>query len=125
MYIAVASSNSYDVCTRHHAINASLYHPAVWDVHFHPINPNHLFTCSNDGCLWHWDATKVTSSMRSARDSAISPWLMGDVLANGMDVINSIPNNILPINSLDILSKHLVAGADSEAIYVISDMIVS
>ena len=94
----------------------------MWDVHFHPSYPKHLFTCSNDGCLWHWDATKVTLTT-TPRDSAISPWLTGDVLANGMDVINSIPNNVLPINSLDILSKHLIAGADNEAIYVIPDMI--
>ena len=101
--------------------NVCLYH-TVCDVHFHPMHPNHLFTCSNDGRLWHWDATKVTSTS-IARDSAITPWLTGDMLANGMDVINSIPNNVLPINSLDILSKHLIAGADNEAIYVISDMI--
>lgn len=30
---------------------------SVWEVHFHPSNPDHLFTCSEDGSLWHWDAS--------------------------------------------------------------------
>ncbi|XP_068406862.1 nucleoporin Nup43 isoform X2 [Eschrichtius robustus] len=29
----------------------------MWEVHFHPSNPDHLFTCSEDGSLWHWDAS--------------------------------------------------------------------
>lgn len=27
----------------------------VWEVHFHPTNPDHLFTCSEDGSLLHWE----------------------------------------------------------------------
>lgn len=29
----------------------------VWEVHFHPAKPDHIFTCSEDGSLWHWDAS--------------------------------------------------------------------
>ena len=29
----------------------------VWEVHFHPTNPDHLFTCSEDGSLLHWEMT--------------------------------------------------------------------
>lgn len=29
----------------------------VWEVHFHPSNPDHLFTCSEDGSLLHWETS--------------------------------------------------------------------
>lgn len=29
----------------------------VWEVHFHPTNPDHLFTCSEDGSLLHWETS--------------------------------------------------------------------
>lgn len=28
---------------------------SVWEVRFHPTNPDHLFTCSEDGSLLHWE----------------------------------------------------------------------
>jgi nuclear pore complex protein Nup43 len=34
----------------------------VWDVVFHPSYPNHLFTCSEDGAVWHWNAGAVDST---------------------------------------------------------------
>lgn len=36
----------------------------VWEVHFHPTNPDHLFTCSEDGSLLHWE-TSSHSDMSS------------------------------------------------------------
>ena len=35
---------------------------SVWEVKFHPNNPDHLFTCSEDGSVWHWDGTTVAQS---------------------------------------------------------------
>ena len=43
---------------------------AVWDVHFHPTYPNNLFSCSQDGSLWHWDATISTASTSMAASSS-------------------------------------------------------
>lgn len=34
----------------------------MWEVKFHKTNSNHLFTCSEDGAVWHWDASLVGSS---------------------------------------------------------------
>lgn len=34
-----------------------MIYSVVWEVHFHPSKPDHLFTCSEDGSLWHWDAS--------------------------------------------------------------------
>ena len=38
----------------------------VWEVRFHPTSPNNLFTCSDDGTVLHWDATKGQSSTGAA-----------------------------------------------------------
>lgn len=27
---------------------------------FHPDRPEHLFSCSANGQLWHWDSSKLT-----------------------------------------------------------------
>ncbi|OWF45896.1 nucleoporin Nup43-like isoform X1 [Mizuhopecten yessoensis] len=34
----------------------------VWEVRFHPTAPDHLFTCSEDGCVWHWDGSQVNAT---------------------------------------------------------------
>jgi len=33
----------------------------VWEVRFHPTHPSHLFTCSNDGSVWHWDSSDIAA----------------------------------------------------------------
>lgn len=38
-------------------IRMSLVFLTVWEVHFHPTNPDHLFTCSEDGSLLHWETS--------------------------------------------------------------------
>lgn len=32
----------------------------VWEVKFDSCHPNNLFTCSQDGALWHWDVNDTT-----------------------------------------------------------------
>lgn len=34
----------------------------MWEIKFHQSNPEHLFTCSDDGSVWHWDATQVNTT---------------------------------------------------------------
>lgn len=48
---------------------------AVWDVHFHPTYPNSLFSCAQDGSLWHWDASLSSSSASVAATSSLSQHL--------------------------------------------------
>lgn len=33
----------------------------MWELKFHRTNPEHLFSCSDDGTVWHWDATQINS----------------------------------------------------------------
>ncbi len=33
----------------------------VWEVKFDSHHPNNLFTCSQDGSLWHWDVNDIAA----------------------------------------------------------------
>ena len=110
---------------------------SVWELKFHRSYPNHLFTCSQDGAVWHWDATanatqipiqrpdsirQRPSSVRGQPDS--SPWLSGAVSQGKVDVRNYLPHNKLSVNAVDIESRHLVCGTDSEAICIIPNLVI-
>uniref|UniRef100_A0A8C6CRL8 Nucleoporin 43 n=1 Tax=Moschus moschiferus TaxID=68415 RepID=A0A8C6CRL8_MOSMO len=111
----------------------------VWEVHFHPSNPDHLFTCSEDGSLWHWDASTdgpeksllfhqggrnstflshSISNQANVHQSLISSWLSTDPAKDRIEITSLLPNRTLSVNSLDVLGPCLVCGTDAEAIYV-------
>uniref|UniRef100_A0A2K6QFT2 Nucleoporin 43 n=1 Tax=Rhinopithecus roxellana TaxID=61622 RepID=A0A2K6QFT2_RHIRO len=111
----------------------------VWEVHFHPSNPDHLFTCSEDGSLWHWDASTDVpeksslfhqggrsstflshsiSNQANVHQSVISSWLSTDPAKDRIEITSLLPSRSLSVNSLDILGPCLVCGTDAEAIYV-------
>uniref|UniRef100_A0A7N4NMN1 Nucleoporin 43 n=1 Tax=Sarcophilus harrisii TaxID=9305 RepID=A0A7N4NMN1_SARHA len=111
----------------------------MWEVHFHPSNPDHLFTCSEDGSLWHWDAsTEVpeksslfhqggrnstllahpSSNQLNVNQSLISSWLSTDPAKDRIEITSLLPNRTLSVNSLDVLGSCLLCGTDAEAIYV-------
>uniref|UniRef100_A0A2K6KKP7 Uncharacterized protein n=1 Tax=Rhinopithecus bieti TaxID=61621 RepID=A0A2K6KKP7_RHIBE len=111
----------------------------MWEVHFHPSNPDHLFTCSEDGSLWHWDAStdvpeKLSlfhqggrsstflshsiSNQANVHQSVISSWLSTDPAKDGTEITSLLPSRSLSVNSLDVLDPCLVCGTDAEAIYV-------
>lgn len=109
----------------------------MWEVHFHPSNPNHLFTCSEDGSLLHWESTsgsdvstllqkgwnsRVVSqsalSLAGDNDSAVSAWLAGDSSKSRLEATHMLPSQTLSVNSLDVLEQCLVCGTDGEALYI-------
>uniref|UniRef100_A0A2K5VDI0 Nucleoporin 43 n=1 Tax=Macaca fascicularis TaxID=9541 RepID=A0A2K5VDI0_MACFA len=111
----------------------------VWEVHFHPSNPDHLFTCSEDGSLWHWDASTdipeksslfhqggrsstflshSISNQANVHQSVISSWLSTDPAKDRIEITSLLPSRSLSVNSLDVLGPCLVCGTDAEAIYV-------
>lgn len=115
----------------------------MWEVKFHPNYPNHLFTCSEDGSLWHWDASTNTSaypgtptgasignlsmslgagvSSQSTKISSASPWLASDVARHKIDIVALLDSSGggLSVNSLDIEDDTLLCGSDNESIYTI------
>ncbi|XP_005089321.1 nucleoporin Nup43 [Aplysia californica] len=104
---------------------------AMWEVKFHPHNPHHLFTCSDDGSLWHWDGSAFSNEPMSTffqgkgkesemKDVGISsPWLSLETSRQKLDIASLLPNKSLPVNSLDIETSTLLCGTDSETIYSI------
>ncbi|XP_049759232.1 nucleoporin Nup43 isoform X2 [Elephas maximus indicus] len=111
----------------------------MWEVHFHPSNPDHLFTCSEDGSLWHWVSStdvpeKSSLFHQGGRNSTFlshsisnqanvhqplkSSWLSTDSAKDRIEITSLLPNRTLSVNSLDVLGSCLVCGTDAEAIYV-------
>ncbi|CAJ0952201.1 unnamed protein product [Ranitomeya imitator] len=115
----------------------------MWEVHFHPSKPDHLFTCSEDGSLWHWDASadvmerpsfllgeypaggrgSVNPSRstvgQSFSQSLTTAWLNSDPTKGHLEINNLLPSSTLSVNSLDVLGEYLVCGTDAESIYVL------
>uniref|UniRef100_A0A3Q2WPI0 Nucleoporin 43 n=1 Tax=Haplochromis burtoni TaxID=8153 RepID=A0A3Q2WPI0_HAPBU len=109
----------------------------MWEVHFHPTNPDHLFTCSEDGSLLHWETSShsdMPSFLQGGRNSSmvsrsamapaggkqplISAWLSGDSSKGRLETTHMLPSQTLSVNSLDVLGPCLVCGTDGEAIFV-------
>ncbi|XP_013399806.1 nucleoporin Nup43-like [Lingula anatina] len=120
----------------------------MWEVKFHPRYPDNLFTCSEDGTVWHWDVTSVSHTRTPAQSqgtpgsvqsrtvhhlpattqpkpSGSNPWLTIDASKHRIEVTNLMHgSNFLPINTLDIESNTVICGGDSEAIYVIPNLVI-
>lgn len=109
----------------------------MWEVHFHPTNPDHLFTCSEDGSLLHWETSThsdMPSFLQGGRNSSmisrsamapaggnqslVSAWLSGDSTKGCLETTHMLPSQTLSVNSLDVLGQCLVCGTDGEAIFV-------
>lgn len=116
----------------------------MWEVHFHPSHPAHLFTCSNDGSLWHWDSSGMalntaagllanpataskgaSSSSSTVSDAAANSWLLGDAAKRHVVVKDLLTGaNMLSVNSVDVLDNCLVCGTDAEQICVMRNLAI-
>lgn len=96
---------------------------SMWEVRFHPSHAEHLFTCSEDGSVWHWDASALASSVLKASKGGDggqqSPWL-GLEASSKLEINSLICNKSLSVNTLDIEGSLLLCGTDSENIYSIN-----
>jgi len=111
----------------------SAHNGPVLEIRFHPLFPNHLFTCSMDGMIWHWDSsalanpavmsTRVTGRRSVADTSNVtsSPWVACGA-SKHLEICSLLPSSNKPINSLDIHDDVLVCGSDNEAFYIISNL---
>ena len=57
----------------------------VWEVKFHKTNSDHLFTCSEDGAVWHWDSSLVGAShmVQTQITGTGKYWLSGVTATSG------------------------------------------
>lgn len=101
----------------------------ICQVQFHPVAPEHLFTCGFDGQLLHWDASASAKpthlSYKGPQDvsgGSVTVWL-GSEVSRGATDTTCILQSPLPINSLDVEGATLIAGSDNEAIYVVGQVL--
>lgn len=57
----------------------------VWEVKFHKTNSDHLFTCSEDGAVWHWDSSLVGANhmVQTQITGTGKYWLSGVTATSG------------------------------------------
>ncbi|XP_075223788.1 nucleoporin 43 [Lycorma delicatula] len=108
----------------------SAHTQAVSELQFHPDRPEHVFTCSVSGEVWHWNTASVTRSSAISSGSDLSllaeenPWLSSDAAKHRMEVFSLMPVISQPINSLDVNHTRLICGCDNEAVYVIRNLVL-
>jgi len=109
----------------------------VWQVRFHPLYPDNLFSCSEDGSCWFWNGASMMSgatSMKVLNDTlaggggedggvtSSSIWLHVDANKHKMETFSLIPFNKSAVNCFDICGSSLLCGTDGEAVIVVNDI---
>ena len=105
---------------------------------FYTANPDHLFTCSQDGAIWQWNGSSMkTPSMDISRilnpsttaaqngadeNNAPTPWLSADASKHKIETFSLLPYNRSPVNSMDVTGQNLVCGTDGEAVYILENL---
>nr|ACO15127.1 Nucleoporin Nup43 [Caligus clemensi] len=108
---------------------------AVSEIHFHHQSPDHIFSCSQNGDIFHWDASAVTranlisfgntnNNSNEIYKGVTSPWLSSEAIKHRVETTSLMSKQYLPINSLDALGSSLLFGGDNEAIYIFSSVIL-
>jgi len=111
----------------------------VWEVRFHPMYPDNLFTCSEDGSCWFWDGTAMVSEANYTKHSmgdtlmtsgfgfeeqtkSSSVWLYIDANKHRMETFSLLPFNKLSVNTFDVDLSNLICGTDGEVIMLVQDI---
>nr|CAH7742510.1 unnamed protein product [Callosobruchus chinensis] len=92
---------------------------AITEIQFHPDQPDHLFSCSSAGEIWHW-STKAKTVSSLIPDSDTNVWLTHDNVKNKLEVFTLMPTLGKAINTLDLSKNAVICGCDNEAIYLIN-----
>jgi len=90
----------------------------ITELAFHPLEPDHLFSCSYGGRMLQWSSKKSYLCHNDPGDLEYSNfWINTDKVKTRLSVNDIIQPIYFPINSLDIQKQQLICGADNEAIY--------
>ncbi|XP_017101743.1 nucleoporin Nup43 [Drosophila bipectinata] len=93
----------------------------ITDIGFHRKDPSKLFTAAEAGEVWMWSENKVLTC-DNPKDGS-SAWLSGDRVKSLVGVEGVLTNIRKAINSFDVHGTRLVCGGDSEAVYLIDDIV--
>lgn len=111
----------------------------VWEVMFYAANPDHLFTCSQDGAIWQWNGSSMKApsidinkilnpstpgipNASSNMSSTPTPWLSADASKHKIETFSLLPYNRPAVNSMDVTGQNLVCGTDGEAVYILDNL---
>ncbi|KAH8382344.1 hypothetical protein KR009_002968 [Drosophila setifemur] len=99
----------------------SAHSSAINEIGFHRKDPSKLFTAAEGGELWMWPENKVLACDNQKDGS--SAWLSGDRVKSLVGVEGVLTNIRKGINSFDVHGSRLVCGGDTEAVYLIDDLV--
>ncbi|XP_069668662.1 nucleoporin Nup43 isoform X2 [Periplaneta americana] len=107
----------------------SAHSDTVSELHFHPDRPEHLFTCSMSGEVWHWNTSSMSRPARLGTtlpefSGDENPWLNSDAAKHRLEVFTLMPQLHKPVNSLDVNKNRVVCGCDNEAVYVLKNIVL-
>lgn len=110
---------------QHPATLLSADKAAISEVKFHPSQPDHVFTCSQGGDVCHWNSAGVRRDTVGVTEpfSQVSPWLSYEAVKHRVETHSLVTRQPLPVNSLDVVGGSLVFGGDTEAFYVLHNVI--
>ena len=102
---------------------------SVSEVHFHDQQPDHLFSCSQTGEVWHWNGANqgttrpgpgYFSQPQTQHTNCI--WLNSEVVKTKVDTRAIMAKQPLPVNSISVAGSSVLVAGDSEAIFIIPDI---
>lgn len=110
----------------------SAHQSPVSEVTFHQDQPDHLFTCSQGGEVWHWNGASIkrgtnTSLLHNAsldNLNATSPWLSTEAVKHKVETHSLVTKQPLPVNSVDVLGQSVIFGGDNEAFYILNNILL-
>jgi len=120
---------------KHPTTILSAHKSPISEVKFHPDQPDHIFTCSQGGELWHWNGSSIRTAPASASitgaglsidnlNSTSSPWLSSEAVKHKVETTSLVSKQPLPINSLDVLGHSVLFGGDNEAFYILNNIVM-
>jgi len=93
------------------------------------LQPEHFFSCSQTGDVWHWNAAaRVNFSNQQLAGAKLTDapgarWFANEATKHRVETVELLPSQKLPVNTLDIRAgRDLLVAGDNEAVYVISNV---
>ena len=128
----------WDLRSQMHPVTLlNAHQQAVSEIHFHQQQPDHLFSCSQNGDVWHWNGSNISSKPSNifnfgnqlatqpstpVGDTAC-PWMNSEAVKNRVETQSLMPSQPLPVNTIDVLGNSILVGGDNEAIYLIPNVL--
>jgi len=129
----------WDLRTQVHPVTLlNAHEQSVSEIQFHEQQPEHMFSCSQNGDVWHWNGSNISGKISNElnfgnqmthnhSNSAIldtaSQWLNSEAVKNRVETQSMMAQQALPVNSIDVIGNTMLIGGDNEAMYLIPNIL--